>query len=288
MRLVAAEILKLRRRWATYVVLGVLVGLMTLIFLLVTISPGGTLAIRFPAAYGFINEFVFGLGSLMAVVYAAAVAGADWSWGILGVVVARGESRTRYILAKAIGLGIVLAVGVLIAYGSGILLTLLGGAMSGTSVGDPFARGGTEDLLTSLGYGTLVLFERAAIGFAVALVLRSQMAGVIVGIVLYIGEAILTAIMTVITLGPSFGGEVTGGFTPRGPEWFQYLPFTIGDSVIGAAVESPTTTDPDLAQFLLRPVPIEQALLAVALYLVAAVAVGALWVRRAQLTGSAG
>ena len=59
-------------------------------------------------AYGVINQFVFGLGSLLAVAYAAAVVGADWSFGVMRVFIARGESRTRYVLAKAIGLAIVL------------------------------------------------------------------------------------------------------------------------------------------------------------------------------------
>ena len=42
-----------------------------------------------------------------------------------------------------------------------------------------------------------MVLERAALGFAVAVVLRSQLAGAVVGVVLYVGEGILTTILTV-------------------------------------------------------------------------------------------
>ena len=97
-RLVRAELLKLRRRWASYIVLAILLALMALVYVLIGLVGGGRgrtagdLITRFPGAYGAIDQFVFGLGSLLAVAYAAAIAGADWNWGVIRVVVAiRGE-----------------------------------------------------------------------------------------------------------------------------------------------------------------------------------------------------
>ena len=52
MRLFAAEILKLRRRWATYVLEGVLLGLMLLVFFLVGVSPRGRRRRRDLAVHG--------------------------------------------------------------------------------------------------------------------------------------------------------------------------------------------------------------------------------------------
>src|SRR5918999_1688060 len=102
MRLLRAELIKLRHRWATYVVLGLLLALMVLVFVLIGLgSRGQTSAfMRFPGAYGVINQFVFGLGSLLAVAYAAAIGGADWNWGTIGAAIARGESRARYVVVK--------------------------------------------------------------------------------------------------------------------------------------------------------------------------------------------
>ena len=42
MRLVRAEILKLRRRWATYIVLGIVLVLMAVVYLLIGLLARGT------------------------------------------------------------------------------------------------------------------------------------------------------------------------------------------------------------------------------------------------------
>lgn len=284
MRLVGAELIKLRRRWASYVVLGVLIGLMALIYLLIGAiggrqsGPSG-LILRFPGAYGVINQFVFGLGSLLAVAYAAAIAGADWNWGVLRVIFARGESRWRYIGAKALGIGIALLIGVLVAYAAGIGLTYLAAALAGVSAGNALSGDGATDLTRSLGLGSLVLLERAAIGFAVAVLLRSQLAGVVIGIVLYIGEGILSSVM----LALNFGGSVfQGTLQPQETQWFQFLPFSIGDSILASA---PSPTGGDLGDLLLTPVPLGLAAAVTIGYLLVALVISMLATERAEITG---
>jgi hypothetical protein len=282
-RLLGAELLKLRRRWASYVVLGVLLVLMTLVYVLIGLtSPrGGGLAsnliIRFPSAYAVINQFIFGLGSLLALSYAAAIGGADWNWGVLRVIVARGEGRSRYIAIKFLGLAIACTLGVLIAYACGIVLTFLGAALAGSSPGDPLAGEGATTLVRSLVFGTFVLLERAAIGFAVAVLLRSQVAGVVVGIVLYIGESILSTVLIAI----SFGGSAFRGIETHDSQWFQFLPFSIGDSVLSAA--APSSISGDIGRMLLEPVALGPAALAVAVYLVGALVIAMIATERAEI-----
>lgn len=283
MRLVRAELLKLRKRWATYVVLSIVLVLMAVVYLLIGVLAQGAsagpagLVTGFPTAYGVINQFVFGLGSLLAVAYAAAVVGADWSFGVMRVFIARGESRTRYVLAKAIGLAIMLVLGVLIAYAAGMALTALASTMLGTSIGQPFGDQGTHDLALSLLLGTYVLFQRAAIGFAVAMVLRSQLAGVVVGIVLYIAEPILTGILFAL----SIGGNFRNAMAPSEVQWYQFLPFSIGDSALAEAA----TVSPGGGRFDFPAVPLETALVAVTIYLVVALGVSMWSLRRAEVAG---
>lgn len=282
--LVGAELLKLRRRWATYVVLGVLVVLMALVYLLIGVlsgresgGQGVNMILRFPNAYAVINQFVFGLGSLLAVAYAAAIGGADWTWGVLRVVVARGEGRTRYVIAKALGIAIVLVLGVLVAYAAGVVFTMIAAGIAAVSPGSPMGDQSTETLWKSLVLGTFVLLQRAAIGYAVAVLTRSQVAGVVVGIILYLGESILATILTVMSLGRSFSG---GGIAQQDTQWYQYLPFSIGDSVLSAAASSLPS---DLSEALLRPVPLEQALLVTGIYLVLALGIASLATERAEI-----
>jgi ABC-type transport system involved in multi-copper enzyme maturation permease subunit len=282
MRLVGAELIKLRKRWASYVVLAVLIALMAIVYLLIGVVGGQAsgptgLILRFPGAYGVINQFVFGLGSLLAVAYAAAIAGADWNWGVLRVIFARGESRWRYIGIKAVGIGIVLLIGAVVAYVAGVGLTYAAAGLAGVDAGNALAGDGGTDLARSLGLGSVVLLQRAAIGFAVAVLLRSQLAGVVIGIVLYIGEGILTSVMIALTFG---GGVFAGTLQPQGTQWFQFLPFSIGDSVLAVA---PTPTG-DIGDLLLEPIPLALAAAVTVIYLVIAIGVSMLATERAEIT----
>jgi ABC-2 type transport system permease protein len=55
--------------------------------------------VTFPGAYDLgCSTFIIGLGGLFAMIYGAAIAGSEWSWGTLKSAVARGESRVRYML----------------------------------------------------------------------------------------------------------------------------------------------------------------------------------------------
>src|SRR6187431_645417 len=132
MRLISAELLKMRRRTATYVMLGVVIGLMVLITAVVASDKGAIQSIAgFPGAYQSALDWALGaLGTLLAMAYAAMIAGADWNWGVLRNVIARGESRTRYILAKAVAIAIVLTIGVLIISAVSLAFVVLVGLLS--------------------------------------------------------------------------------------------------------------------------------------------------------------
>lgn len=286
MRLAIAELLGMRKRLATYVVLLVLIGLMALIYLAIALTVGDEPELtqaffQFPAAYSTIGSFVFDLGSLVAVAYAAAIAGGDWTWGVPRLLIARGESRSRYVLAKAIALAGVLVIGVAIAFAAGIVLTFVAAALAGVHTGSPLEGDGVAELLRSVGLGYPVLLERALIGFSVAMILRSQLAGVVVGILLYIGESILVTVMVLVELSRRGVGGILGG-AQFGPEWYQYLPFTIGDSVIAA--DPGAGGGGGFEDLLLRPVPLEIALLGVAVYALVALVAAVIFVERSEIT----
>ncbi len=110
------------------------------------------------------------------------------------------------------------------------------GAIYGLPIANPFRGDGLRDLAEWVAFGYPVMLQRAAIGFAVAAIFRSQLAGAVVGIVLFLVESVVTTILTVFTLGDQLGGGDFGGaFEPIGPEWFQFLPISIGGNVFSAA-----------------------------------------------------
>jgi ABC-type transport system involved in multi-copper enzyme maturation permease subunit len=304
MRLIPAEILKMRRRTATYVILVVPIVLTAVIYLIIGRGLGGfaceldfgqgpigTCIIEFPAAYALMNQFAFGLGGILAIVYAAAIAGADWNWGVLRNIIARGESRARYILSKAAAIALVLGIGVLLVFGFAFLMTYVVALINNIPVANPFRGNGLADLVTTLAMGFLVVLERAALGFAVAVVLRSQLAGAVVGVVLFVGEMILTTFLTFLGLVNSVGdfepgdGPGAAGFQILGPEWYQYLPVSIGNQVLSHAPGTSTSIGGGgIEGFFLRPVPLEQAVPGLLIYMGVAMLLAVIALNRQEIT----
>ena len=119
MRIFVATLRKLVRRPATFVTLGLLIGLLALILIAVSATAGqrtGRAAQEslLPGAYTLILSFILGLGGLFAVIYGAAIAGSEWTWGTLKSAVARGESRSRYQLLSFAAIALMIGLGLLL------------------------------------------------------------------------------------------------------------------------------------------------------------------------------
>jgi ABC-type transport system involved in multi-copper enzyme maturation permease subunit len=236
----------------------------------------------FPGAYQTAVDYALGaLGTLLAMAYAAMIAGADWNWGVLRNVIARGESRTRYILAKAVAIAIVLTIGVLIISAVSLAFVVFVGLLSNVRMGDPLSGLSLAVLRDQFFLGWLVLLERASIGFAVAVVLRSQIAGVVVGIVLFIGESIVSSILLVALIAE----KLADPGAPLPVQWFQFLPFAVGNEVRSAATSaaaSPTNGGDFISLFLTRA-ELPAALVVLLVYLAVALAISVLAIRREQI-----
>jgi ABC-type transport system involved in multi-copper enzyme maturation permease subunit len=216
--------------------------------------------VTFPGAYRFVLSFILGLGGLLAVTYGAAVAGSEWSWGTLKAAVARGESRARYTL---VGFGAVWTfalIGVLAAFAVGVAAAALGALAAGVpldGMSDATALGELPELYLR---GALAIGMNTALGYAIATIARSQLAGIGVGIGLYFGE------------------QFAGIFLR---EWVRWLPFDAANAVIstgrltngGGEAIGPTPLDPTTA------------IVVVVAWLVGALAVSTLWTERAEIAG---
>ena len=264
MRLLASGVRKLGRRLATWLTLGLLTGLLAVILIAVG-GTGGSAAERsnlalvtFPGAYDSVLSFILGLGGLFAVIYGAAIAGSEWTWGTLKNAVARGESRNRYILISFASVAVVTGLGLLIALVVGVGAALIGASLahvstSGLTDGTTLAR-----LPLTFTKGWLAIVEEGALGFTIATLARSQLAGIGAGIAFYFVEA--------------FGGYFL-------PNVMKYLPF----NVASAAVATPGNAfggggTPTVA---LEP---NSALLLVSIWLIGSLAVAALFTERTEIT----
>jgi ABC-2 type transport system permease protein len=270
MRLFAADLRKLIRRPASFISLGLLIGLLALIFLAVgatarqaAADEGGAAALlllTFPGAYTLILSFLLGLGGLFAVIYGAAIAGSEWNWGTLKSAVARGESRTRYQLAMFVAIALMIGIGLLVAFAAGVVVAIIGATMAAvptTGLGDTEALGTLPELF---GRAWLAVAEEGAIGFAIATLARSQLAGIGAGIGLYFGEQFASIFL---------------------PNIVQYLPFDAAQAVVAVSGEGFGGGGGQLATRL-EP---NTALLVVIAWLVGSLVVASLFTERAEITG---
>jgi len=274
MRLFVSGIRKLNRRLATWVTFGLLAGLLVLILLAVGATanqagaPQGQRAalalVTFPGAYDAILSFILGLGGLLALIYGAAVGGSEWTWGTLKNAVARGESRSRYVLAQFAAIAAVTAVGLILSFVIGVLAALLAANIAGVPTTGLDDAATLQTLPANFVRGWFAIVEQGALGFAIATLARSQLAGIGVGIGVY------------------FGGTFAQLFLP---DIVKYLPFSVANAAVGVSrgggfggggggggPQIPAL-DPDLALVL------------VMVWLAGALVVAAAFTERAEITG---
>jgi ABC-2 type transport system permease protein len=274
MRLFVSGIRKLSRRPATFVTFGLLIGLLVLIVLAVGATANSTAGgagqaqrdvtakqlVTFPAAYDHMLGFIIGLGGLFAMIYGAAIAGSEWSWGTLKSAVARGESRVRYMLLQFSSIALMIAIGVVVAFGIAVVAAIIGANLANVSTSGLSDTATLGHLPERLLKGWFAVIEEAALGFAIATLARSQLAGIGVGIAFYFGESFASIFL---------------------PDVVKYMPF----SVANAAVSTGSGQGLGGGSGAIASLPADQALVLVALWLVGSLLVVALFSDRVEITG---
>jgi len=276
MRLFLSGLRKLVRRPATWVTFGLLNALIVVIVLAVgatidnragtgSAAVARTAAMKelltFPGAYDRMLDFVVGFGGLLAMIYGAAVAGSEWSWGTFKSVVARGESRVGYVLGTYASVVVLVAVGLLASFAVAVVAATVGAHMAGIStsgMGDSATLGGLPELLLR---GGLAMAEQTALGFAIATLARSQLAGIGVGIAFYFGESFATLLL---------------------PDIVKYMPFAVATASLRVGTN---TADAALGGGSTSSLPPDQAILLVVAWLVGSMLVAAAFSRRAEIAG---
>lgn len=264
MRLFISGLQKLTTRMATLLTFGLLAGLLVMIDIAVATTGGGgndgggdpLALVTFPGAYNLVLTFLFGLGGLFAVIYGAAIAGSEWTWGTLKTAVVRGESRSRYLLATFAAIAVVMAVGMFVTFVIGVGAAIVGSTIAGIpldGLGDAAVLGALPEQFVR---GWVAITATAALGFAVATLARSQLAGIGVGIAFYFGE--------------TFAGIFL-------PDVVRYMPFHLSTAAVGGAGFG-GAPDPSALSM-------DTALVFVIVWLIGSLVVAAGFSERAEITG---
>ena len=150
-----------------------------------------------PGAIPIALDTAMGLGRVLLVILGAALAGSEFTWGTARHLVGRTRDRLSFVGSKLVVLaGLILLL---------MLAGLAVGTVSGAGITPIFSDGITWDLFSAglllrlplaLLAATLSVLPYALLAFSLALVTRSTVAGVSIGLVaLLLGEALLAAIL---------------------------------------------------------------------------------------------
>jgi len=274
MRVFVSGLRKLVGRPASFVTLGLLAGLLVLIIVATaTVSTRDTspaaqaralVLVRFPGAYDLILQFILGLGGLFAVIYGAAIAGSEWGWGTLKNAVARGESRARYLLLTFAAIAVMVAVGLAITFLVGIAAAVVGANIAGVPTTGLTDAATLNRMPAQFVRGWFAVVEEASLGFAIATLARSQLAGIGAGIAFYFGETFARLFL---------------------PDIVKYLPFAVAQASLDTSASGNVGGGPGGGAAGITSLPADTALLLVAAWLIGSLLVAVVFTERAEITG---
>jgi hypothetical protein len=269
-RLLVANLRKLRTRPVTWITLVLFIAFDALVVFSIVIgtrfSADPTTGIQmrqyltFPSAYELTLARLLGVGGMLAAAFAAAVGGSEWGWGTLKAAIARGESRSRLTLFGFLAVAVVACLGLLAVYAVGVALTALAALVTGVDISGLADTSALLGLPEPYARACVGLALSAAIGYAVATVARSQMAGIVIAIGLYFVEGL------------------AGIFAPHVFKWF---PFTASSAVV-RSVDPGTVPVGGLELAVLDP-PV--ALVVTIAWLVVFLGGAAIYTERAEIGG---
>lgn len=209
-RLIAAELFKLQKRSMTRVLLFVLIGLIIVLYLLllavskVTIPQHGPQQsgaienlLGLPLAIPFALSLLSSFGSVLAVILLASSIGSEYNWRTIRTMLISSESRSKLLVAKLVSAGILILLGMVIGLVGGLIMSFITTAIGGYAFSFDFATGSyVWDQFLQFWRTYFVMMPYLLLGFLFAILGRSAMPGIALGIGVFFLEPIVTALMS--------------------------------------------------------------------------------------------
>jgi len=282
--MLAAELLKVRKRWMPYVLLLVMAGGTAVQIWLVgyvswtkesevEFQQSALQAFALPWSLSALLDAGQFWGAMLVGILTASIVATEHGWGTVRQALIRGQTRNQYLAMKLLGIALIAAVTLLLAFGIGVCLSVIATAVADRPItldvpGGPSALDIVLMILRA-GYGIL---PYGLLAFCLAVVGRSTTLGV-AGILLFMfGEAILMAVLGAI------GGVAADART-----------FLIGHNV-SALLAANRIGFGDYSSFAPRPNPLASdlpdpavAVLVLALYCLAFLAIAFVIFRRRDI-----
>jgi ABC-type transport system involved in multi-copper enzyme maturation permease subunit len=142
------------------------------------------------------TDLVVTLGSILAVILGASAISTEYTWGTIRTILPRAGSRAGFLTAKYL----VLAGFVVLIMLLGFLAALLGSFIVSTAqdLGRDLGPNAAPEIVAALARGAFVILPYVALAFLVAVQTRSTAAGISVGLVILLGEGIVTELIALL------------------------------------------------------------------------------------------
>jgi ABC-2 type transport system permease protein len=237
-KIIRAEFLKLRKRSLTWILLYVLIGIMVLLHLLLFLISRITLPGEAPPGMGdlesllglplsipFALTMLSSFGAVLAVILVASSIGNEYNWRTIRIALISSEGRLKFLAAKLISVGILVLIGMVIGLATGFAMGLITTAIGGNSFDFSFATSGyLWDQFLQFWRTFFILLPFILLGSLFALLGRSAMPGISLGIGILFLEPIITSFM-----------GLAGGWVSRIPDYL----FNANVNAINALNELP-------------------------------------------------
>lgn len=223
-RIVRAEITKLRKRPVVWVLGGILVATLLVFGYLIPSALAGLFTAAGAPGPGVSDFFesgllperaaasmvshLGGLGSWLALALGAVAVGSEYGWRTMGTLLVQGPTRVQLLAGKLIGLAVILAVFVLASLLVGLAVSVLIAVLSGEPVNWPDAR----DVAVGAGAAWLIQAAWAAFGAFLAILLRGSAMPIVLGLVYAVGVEVPLLIIAAQT-EPGFISFLFGSST---------------------------------------------------------------------------
>ena len=247
--LLRADWRKLRHRWMPRILLLILIGLVTLIFALLTTHGHNRNHMALPGGFVAALDLVAGFAPFIWPVLAGSWAGGEYSWGTIRVVLTRQPSRMAVALSGLIVVVATVVVGVILAVVVAAIVASTLGA-GNTAAPTPNGVNATAVIIKLFLAACFTSSFYVVLAYTAGTVFRSVPAGIGIGIGFSVAQSITAGIFTALgdpwrSIAQHFPDGYAEALTSRvGTELVRTGPFgrgtsssaSIPEALIGLAV----------------------------------------------------
>lgn len=193
--MLAAELLKVRKRWMPYfLLLPILAALAFQTFFGYFViwrnerDFDGLFVSVLPWSLASLLDLIQYLGAIVLGILAASAVGTEYGWGTVQQALSRGQTRVQYLTTKLLGIGVFTVIGFLLVLGLGILFSVIVTAAEGRAItldlpqGDGLSVGDVVLMTLRAFYGML---PYVLLAFTLSVVGRSTTLG-LAGVLVYV------------------------------------------------------------------------------------------------------